>query len=438
MNAEDIRATFADAVATFTPIVGRPNDADILRISNALSPLLLEIPYDDGATGGHNLWGIIAPAADYLAVHSRAFSAQPKLAASDPTIIKTTEVAIQHTKSRAWDSKLADRASFLAADRGVKMFLRTTVDETWYKELEDARTFYALVPASKMMQHLRSRCRGLSSIELIDIPNEMRTFYADSEGIPQYINLMEEAQRKADRGKLPVTEQTMVAIASKSVLSSGDFETATERWDELVDSDKTWEAWKAHYNAAHDARERKLLAAPDSSQFGGANAATQQHATPSAGNRVGFSDAAPPSGDFMHQFDGYMDNLANTATNEKAVMERLSKSIADLTEANSKLVSSNIDLSATNAKLTSDLRKLREQLNAANKKPSPNRRPDFVTHTRDSPNGWVIGAYCFSHGFGCTNNHDSKSCRRRVDNHKEGATRANTMNGSNENKGWDD
>ena len=61
----------------------------------------------------------------------------------------------------------------------------------------------------------------------------MRTFHADSEGIPQYINLMEEAQRKADHGKLPVTEQTMVAIASKSVLSSGDFETATKKWDDL-------------------------------------------------------------------------------------------------------------------------------------------------------------------------------------------------------------
>ena len=140
----------------------------------------------------------------------------------------------------------------------------------------------------------------------------------------------------------------------------------------------------------------------------------------------------------MEQFDGYMDNLANTAINEKAVTERLSKSIADLTEANSKLVSLNMDLSATNAKLTSDLCKLREQLNVANKKQTPRGRPDFVTHTRNSSNGWIIGAYCFSHGFGCTKDHDSKSCRCRVDNHKEGATRANTINGSNENKDWGD
>ena len=418
-----------------TPLL---HDGDVLRPTNALAPALLEIPYDDDAAGGHNLWGIIAPEDDYIELCKKAFTPQRKLAASDPAITSSMQSSERHTKSCAWDSLLTDRASFLAADRGVKKFICAAVDETWYKELEDARTFYARVPASKIMEHLRSRCRGLTNIELIDIPNEMRTFYADAEGIPQYINLMEVAQRKAARGNLPVTDQTMVAIASKSVLAASDFDTATEKWDELPDSAKTWAAWKAHYNAAHDAHERKLLAAPDASQFGGANAATHQRGNQPTGGRVGFSNGAPPSGDFMNQFDGYMDNLANAATNEKAVLERLSKSIADLTEANSKLVSSNIDLADTNAKLTSDLRKLREQLNAANKRPSPNRRPDFVTHTRNNPNGWIIGAYCFSHGFGCTKDHDSKSCRRRADNHQETATRANTMNGSNENKGWDD
>ena len=108
MNSEDIRATFADAEATFTPIVDRPNDTDILRITNALAPLLLEIPYDDGAMGRHNICGIIAPRPTNTPYTARAFSAQPKLAASDPTIIKTTKVAVQHMKSRAWNAKLAN------------------------------------------------------------------------------------------------------------------------------------------------------------------------------------------------------------------------------------------------------------------------------------------------------------------------------------------
>ena len=46
----------------------------------------------------------------------------------------------------------------------------------------------------------------------------MRTFYADAKGIPQYINMMEEAQRKAASGNLLVTEHTMVAIASNYIL----------------------------------------------------------------------------------------------------------------------------------------------------------------------------------------------------------------------------
>ena len=49
-----------------------------------------------------------------------------------------------------------------------------------------------------------------------------------------------------------------------------------------------------------------------------------------------------------------MDNLANAATNEKAVLERLLTSIQDLTEANVKLASSNTNVAATNSKLTSD------------------------------------------------------------------------------------
>ena len=100
-----------------------------------------------------------------------------------------------------------------------------------------------------------------------------------------------------------------------------------------------------------------------------------------------------------------MDNLANAATNEKAVLERLATSIQDLTEANTELAGSNTNLTATNSKFTSDLRKLRKQLNAAIKKLPPGSstaRPEFVPHTRDSPNGWILGAYCFSHGYGLT------------------------------------
>ena len=143
----------------------------------------------------------------------------------------------------------------------------------------------------------------------------------------------------------------------------------------------------------------------------------------------------------MHQFDGYMDNLANAATNKKAVLERLATSIEDLTKANVKLAGSNTDLAATNFKLTSDLRKLCEQLNAAIKKLPPGSstaRPEFVPHTRNGPNGWILGAYCFSHGYGLAKDHNSKSCRPRANNHQEGANRCNTMNGSTANKGWDD
>ena len=110
----------------------------------------------------------------------------------------------------------------------------------------------------------------------------------------------------------------------------------------------------------------KTPAAPDASQFGGANEETQQRNNP-AKSCVGFANA-PPSEDFMERFNGYIDNLINTDTNKKAVLEKLIAINTELSVTNSRLSNTNAELSATNSKLNSDLRKLRKQLNAAIKK----------------------------------------------------------------------
>ena len=55
----------------------------------------------------------------------------------------------------------------------------TVVDETWYKELED-----------------QEFCAGLHTVDAVDITQLMKELYKDSDGVPQFINTMEEAQRK--------------------------------------------------------------------------------------------------------------------------------------------------------------------------------------------------------------------------------------------------
>ena len=49
-----------------------------------------------------------------------------------------------------------------------------------------------------------------------------------------------------------------------------------------------------------------------------------------------------------------------------------------------------------------------------------------------APNG-----YCWTHRYRVCIGHDSATCKDKDDGHKDGATRANMMGGSNNNKGWD-
>ena len=58
---------------------------------------------------------------------------------------------------------------------------------------------------------------------------------------------------------------------------------------------------------------------------------------------------------------------------------------------------------------------------------SSNKKPAYL----------VENGYCWTHGYRVKKGHDSASCPAKDEGHKDAATRANTMNGSTANKGWD-
>ena len=99
------------------------------------------------------------------------------------------------------------------------------VDEMWYKELEDPDKFYTNVTALKLLDHLTEFCSGLHAVDAVDIPQVMKTLFSDSEGIPQYINMTEAAQRKSKRAKRVIHDEYMHTVVLKSLLQSGEYKT---------------------------------------------------------------------------------------------------------------------------------------------------------------------------------------------------------------------
>ena len=91
--------------------------------------------------------------------------------------------------------------------------MRCVIKETWYKQFRHARRIYAAVPSSQIIGHICKRARGFHTTKLIELPAQMRTFYANAKGVPEYINLMEDSQRKSIHKNLAVSNAVMVAIA---------------------------------------------------------------------------------------------------------------------------------------------------------------------------------------------------------------------------------
>jgi len=158
--------------------------------------------------------------------------------------------------------------------------------------------------------------------------------------------------------------------------------------------------------------------------FNGANAASE---IPPTSNRPASSgrSAEPPSEAAMERLDDYLDNIANAATNEKAVLK-------ELVATNSKQ-SETISTQAQNIKsLTHQVQKLHEQISSLKNRSG--------RHSNTPPTSeWtpVSNGYCWSHGYRVAPGHSSLTCIRPLPGHKKEATRRNIMGGSTKDKGWE-
>ena len=59
----------------------------------------------------------------------------------------------------------------------------------------------------KLLDHLPEFCAGLHTVDAVDIPQLMKELYKDSDGVPQFINAMEAAQRKSKRVKIVINDE---------------------------------------------------------------------------------------------------------------------------------------------------------------------------------------------------------------------------------------
>jgi hypothetical protein len=232
-------------------------------------------------------------------------------------------------------------------------------------------------------------------------------YYVQADGIPQFILMMEDAQKKAKRAGMPIAIVELVMMALAAVLAAQHCPHEVNNWEGLPAGSRTWQAWKVAFCLAHLKRQCQLQALGDGQPLGGAHT------------------VIPTAAPTIDRVGEALENLALAALNDTTVLQQLMVAsmalttlVALLTVANKKLA----DALACNKGGTAPAIPAIPVV-----APAPAKA---CSVTRSFP-----GNYCWTHGHKVNQTHTSAICTRRVVGHKEDATTANTMGGSEADKG---
>jgi hypothetical protein len=105
----------------------------------------------------------------------------------------------------------------------VSKFLCNVVNEIWCSNFKNTSTFYTKVMAINIMTLLDANSRGLQALDMILLCTDMMQYYVQADDIPQFIVMMEDAQKKAKQACMPIADVELVMIALVAVIAAQHF-----------------------------------------------------------------------------------------------------------------------------------------------------------------------------------------------------------------------
>ena len=207
MTPEEILAKFAHSLDNFKPIVGQTSDSDLTILLEAVAPLLLQIPYDE--TGEfHNLICLIRLEAAYVARYGEAFPEPARVGAYDKTIDDNSTAVVRARTKAAHKANLRNGATGYNSIRSRRR-LQHLGPRTTRRRLYLHQGF-----PEGPISHLQAGCTGRHVLVLLEFHNEMQRYHLKVKGIPEYINMLKDAQRQAGRAGRTIPDETLLLFAN--------------------------------------------------------------------------------------------------------------------------------------------------------------------------------------------------------------------------------
>jgi hypothetical protein len=251
---------------------------------------------------------------------------------------------------------------------------------------------------------------------MISLRTNMHNYYTQADGIPQYINMLEDAQKKATRTGMPITNVKLMMMASAAVLTAQHFPRKFDNWEGLPSTLCMWTAWKTAFRLAHVKRQQQILV------LGGGEPLGRAH---------GVIPVAAPA---IRRLETALDNLALAATNDTVVLQQLiaanlalTATIMSLTANNKKLVDAATHRGGTPAATPG-----RGGTPAATQAATPVATPASIRATRKP----FPRNYCWTHGHRVSKHHTSATCANKAPGHCDNVTASNTFGSRDKDKKW--
>jgi hypothetical protein len=211
--------------------------------------------------------------------------------------------------------------------------------------------------------------------------------------------MLKDAQKKAKWAGIPIADVQFVMMALAAILVVQHFPRKVNDWESLPSTACMWTAWKQSFCIAHLKRQHQILAS------GGGGCWGAHGVLPAVVMAIG-------------QLECALDNLALVATIDSDVLQQL-------TAVNLALTTTLMALTATNKTFVDSAAKAQAAANLT-----------AMAEGRHSIGKPWPGNYCWTHDHQASKEHMSATCGNKAVGHRDDATTANTMGGSNKDKGW--
>ena len=181
-----------------------------------------------------------------------------------------------------------------------------------------------MVSPLELLTHFAEEIRGLEVTDVVTLIGELPGYWTSDPHVPQFIMTMEEAQKKAQRSGLPITNNWLAAFTTSPLLLANYFPNDHPEWDRKLKAEQTWRARKDTFNPLHKNLKSETRLERGEDSFGAAAAAQLFHSIVPATKPAPFHGETrdlPQGANLADNFDAHFDNLETSAKHGNKIFQ---------------------------------------------------------------------------------------------------------------------